>query len=112
MTRSRWILLALILCAGAGSMLAMPAQPGMGKPPGTSYKGPAFTFNKIADGVYHAVGTGSVVVMSNAAIIEGDRDCSERRNEDKGEEAGARHARDYSRVIDRANYLRPIDRNV
>ena len=44
------------------------------KPPGTNYNGPAFTFNKIADGVYHAVGTGSLVVMSNAAIIEGDRD--------------------------------------
>ena len=44
------------------------------KPPGTNYKAPAFTFNKIADGVYHAVGTGSLVVMSNAAIIEGDRD--------------------------------------
>ena len=56
-------------------MLAMPAQaPPAGRPPGTNYKAPAFTFNKIADGVYHAVGTGSLVVMSNAAIIEGDRD--------------------------------------
>ena len=44
------------------------------RPPGTNYTGPAFTFNKIADGVYHAVGTGSLVVMSNATIIEGDRD--------------------------------------
>ncbi len=44
------------------------------RPPGTNYTGPAFTFNKIADGVYHAVGTGSIVVMSNATIIEGDRD--------------------------------------
>lgn len=76
MTRTRWILLALIVCAGAGSMLAMPAQAPSGaeKPPGTNYKGPAFTFNKIADGVYHAVGTGSLVVMSNAALIETDRD--------------------------------------
>jgi glyoxylase-like metal-dependent hydrolase (beta-lactamase superfamily II) len=76
MTRPRWILLAFILCAGAASMLAMPAQaPSSGaRPPGTSYKGAAFTFNKIADGIYHAVGTGSLVVMSNAAIIETDRD--------------------------------------
>jgi cyclase len=76
MTRTRWILLVLIVCAGAGSMLAMPAQAPSGaeKPPGTNYKGPAFTFNKIADGVYHAVGTGSLVVMSNAAVIETDRD--------------------------------------
>ncbi len=44
------------------------------RPPGTNYSGRAFTFNKIADGVYHAVGTGSIVVMSNATIIEGDND--------------------------------------
>ena len=76
MSRARWTLLALILAAGAVSMLATAAQapPGAGRPPGTNYKGPAFTFNKIADGVYHAVGTGSLVVMSNAAIVEGDRD--------------------------------------
>jgi len=76
MTRSRWLLLAFILAAGAGSMFAMPAQApsGAGRPPGTAYKGPAFTFNTIADGIYHAVGTGSLVVMSNAAIVEGDRD--------------------------------------
>jgi len=76
MTRPRWILLALILCAGAGSMLAMPAQTPSteARPPGAAYKGPAFTFNKIADGIYHAIGTGSLVVMSNAAIIETDRD--------------------------------------
>ena len=73
MTRSRWILLALILCAGAGSMLAQTTSTN-GRPPGTNYEGPAFTFNKIADGVYHAVGTGNLVVMSNAAIVETDRD--------------------------------------
>jgi glyoxylase-like metal-dependent hydrolase (beta-lactamase superfamily II) len=76
MMRSRWILLALILSVGAGSMLAMPPQTtsSAGRPPGTNYKAPAFTFNKIADGIYHAVGTGSLVVMSNAAVIETERD--------------------------------------
>jgi glyoxylase-like metal-dependent hydrolase (beta-lactamase superfamily II) len=76
MMRSRWILLALILALGVASMLAMPAQSpaGGGPPPGTNYTRPAFTFNKIADGVYHAVGTGSLIVMSNAAVIEGDRE--------------------------------------
>ncbi len=76
MTRSRWILLVSILVAGAGSMLATPAQTRWegSRPPGTNYKSPAFTFNKISDGIYHAVGTGSLVVMSNAAIIETDRD--------------------------------------
>ena len=73
---TRWTLLAVILAVGVVTIAAMPAQTqtGAGRPPGTSYQNPAFTFNKIADGVYHAVGTGSLVVMSNAAIIEGDRD--------------------------------------
>ena len=76
MTRSRWILLVLVLSAGAGSMLAVPPQspPSPARPPGTNYKGPAFTFNKIADGIYHAVGTGSLVVYSNAVVVEAERD--------------------------------------
>ena len=76
MMRSRWILLALILALGVASMLAMSAQsPSVaGRPPGTNYTRPAFTFNKIADGVYHAVATGSLIVMSNAAVVEGDRE--------------------------------------
>ena len=73
MTRWRWTLLALLMAFGAGSIAAMPPAQ-TGRPPGTNYKAPAFTFNKITDGVYHAVGTGSIVVMSNAAVIEGDRD--------------------------------------
>jgi cyclase len=75
MTRSRWMSLALIVSLGLGSMWATAAQaPSGGRPPGTNYKSPAFTFNKIADGIYHAVGTGSLVVMSNAAIFETERD--------------------------------------
>jgi cyclase len=74
---SRTRLLCLLLIAALGS-IAVAAnrteQTPSSRPPGTNYKSPAFTFNKIADGVYHAVGTGSLVVMSNAAIIEGDRD--------------------------------------
>ena len=51
-------------------------QPAAGsdRPPGTSYTGQAFTFHTIQDGIYHAVGTGRLVVMSNATIVEGDRD--------------------------------------
>ena len=80
MTRPRLVLLALLVSLGAGSMVLgrTPAPRAQGssatRPPGTAYKGRAFTFNKIADGVYHAVGTGSLVVMSNAVVIEGDRD--------------------------------------
>ena len=59
MMRSRWILLVLVLSAAAGSTLAVPAQSpsSSARPPGTNYKGPAFTFNTIVDGIYHAVGT-------------------------------------------------------
>jgi glyoxylase-like metal-dependent hydrolase (beta-lactamase superfamily II) len=75
MTRLRWMLLASLVALGIGSIAALPAQtPTNGKPPGTNYKAPAFTFNKITEGVYHAVGTGSIVVMSNAVVVEGDRD--------------------------------------
>jgi len=66
-----------VLGAGAMALDRMPAatnQTQAGRPPGTNYKSPAFTFNKIAEGVYHAVATGSLIVMSNAVIIEGDRD--------------------------------------
>ena len=78
MTRARLFLLAAVLLLAAGAA-ALGRTEGTStqssqRPPGTQYKGQAFTFNKIADGVYHAVGTGSLVVMSNAAVIEGDTD--------------------------------------
>ncbi|HET9704705.1 MAG TPA: MBL fold metallo-hydrolase [Vicinamibacterales bacterium] len=65
----RLFIIAAVVVAGVGFIAAQDP-----KPPGTNYMGPAFTFNKIAEGVYHAVGTGNLVVMSNAAVIEGDRD--------------------------------------
>src|ERR687892_31646 len=80
MTVQRPLLLTGIVLAGAAILTFAPASltarqgSTRARPPGTNYKAPAFTFNKIADGVYHAVGTGSLVVMSNAAIFEGDRD--------------------------------------
>ena len=70
MTRHRSLLLLTIVMLGAAAMafgpssLAQPGSPSNTRPPGTNYKSPAWTFNKIADGVYHAVGTGSLVVMS------------------------------------------------
>ena len=81
MTFHRPLLLLTIVLAGAVALTFAPASltarqgsQSSTRPPGTNYKGPAFTFNKIAEGVHHAVGTGSLVVMSNAAIIEGDSD--------------------------------------
>ena len=76
----RLVVVLLILALGAAAMAAVGGAPAgqvaaaSARPPGTNYTGPAFTFNKIAEGVYHAVGTGNLVVMSNATIIEGDTD--------------------------------------
>jgi glyoxylase-like metal-dependent hydrolase (beta-lactamase superfamily II) len=74
----RLILIVAIAAAGVVAIASTngastAAQPGQ-RPPGTSYKSPAFNFNKIAEGVYLAIGTGSLVVMSNAAIVEGEHD--------------------------------------
>lgn len=75
MTRQRRLLLATLVLLGVAALTFGPARAQQSsRPPGSNYTSPAFTFNKIADGVYHAVGTGSLVVMSNAAIIEGDHD--------------------------------------
>ena len=79
MTRQRPLLLLTIIAVGALALALAPVaarqrSPAEARPPGTNYKAPAWTFNKVAEGVYHAVGTGSLVVMSNATIIEGDRD--------------------------------------
>jgi glyoxylase-like metal-dependent hydrolase (beta-lactamase superfamily II) len=63
------VTIGAVLAIGIGFIAAQDRRP-----PGTNYTAPAFTFNKITDGVYHAVGTGSLVVMSNATIVEGDRD--------------------------------------
>jgi glyoxylase-like metal-dependent hydrolase (beta-lactamase superfamily II) len=70
------LLLAVLVSVAVAASLFGPAygsQPSP-RPPGTSYTGPAFNFTKIQDGIYHAIGSGSLVVMSNATIIEGDRD--------------------------------------
>ena len=74
------LLITVVLVASAlvafapESLTARQGSTSGARPPGTNYTAPAFTFNKITDGVYHAIGTGSLVVMSNAAIIEGDSD--------------------------------------
>lgn len=76
MTRLRLLLLGVLVSIGAASLAWTPVagQQEGSRPPGTSYTAPAFTITKITDGVYHAIGTGSLVVMCNATIIEGDRD--------------------------------------
>jgi cyclase len=41
-------------------------------PAGTGHQGDAFRFNKVAEGVYHAVGTGALTVIGNSAVIVND----------------------------------------
>jgi cyclase len=43
-------------------------------PAGTIHTGKAFRFNKVKEGVYHAVGTGALSVVGNASIIVNDND--------------------------------------
>lgn len=44
------------------------------RPAGTMHDGNAFRFNKVKDGVYHAIGTGALAVVGNASIIVNDTD--------------------------------------
>jgi glyoxylase-like metal-dependent hydrolase (beta-lactamase superfamily II) len=44
------------------------------KPAGTNHNGNAFRFNKVTEGVYHALGTGSLAVVGNGAVIVNDND--------------------------------------
>jgi cyclase len=44
------------------------------RPVGTSHGGNAFRFNKVADGVYHAIGTGALAVVGNSSVIVNDTD--------------------------------------
>lgn len=59
-----------LLAAGvlATSVLARP------QPPVTSASGDAFRLTRVAEGVYHAVGTGVMPVGSNAVVIVNDED--------------------------------------
>ena len=43
-------------------------------PAGTAHTGKAFRFNKVKDGIYHAVGTGALAVVGNSSIIVNDSD--------------------------------------
>ena len=60
-------LASLLTLAIAGGQAPVP-------PAGTAHNGAAFRFNKIADGVYHAIGTGAMTVVGNSAVIVNDDD--------------------------------------
>jgi cyclase len=52
-----------VIVARTGTTVQRPA------PPGSQFAGEAFRFTRVAEGVYHAVGTGAIAVGCNAAII-------------------------------------------
>src|SRR5262245_39229860 len=56
-------------------LLAFVAAVAQGKrPAGTTHNGKAFRFNKVKEGIYHAVGTGSLAVVGNSSFIVNDND--------------------------------------
>jgi cyclase len=44
------------------------------RPAGTTHNGNAFRFNKVREGVYHAIGTGSLAVVGNSSVLVNDTD--------------------------------------
>jgi cyclase len=63
-------LLALAFIVTIGIVAAAQSR----QPAGTAHTGKAFRFNKITDGVYHVVGTGSLAVVGNSSFIVNDDD--------------------------------------
>jgi cyclase len=63
---------ALLVVVGVMFVAAIAAQ--SRQPAGTAHSGKAFRFNKVKEGVYHAVGTGSLAVVGNSSFIVNDND--------------------------------------
>jgi len=66
----RLIVLAAILAGPA----AAEAQWDVRSYPGSDFNGPAFIFEEVAEDIYHARGTGNLMVGSNAAVIVNEDD--------------------------------------
>lgn len=69
-------LVSILACQPASEVAAPPsvAAHEIAKPAGADYEGDAFTFHKITDDVYHAVGTGSLAVGCNGSVIVNEND--------------------------------------
>ena len=63
-----------VICAGVLLTLAVAGVQSQRQPAGTTHTGNAFRFNKVAEGVYHAVGTGALTVVGNSSVIVNDDD--------------------------------------
>ena len=66
---NRFSLLSALVLAGVASIVVVPGAAQRAKPPGAEYVGAAFTFTKVQDGIYHAVGTSAMSVGCNASVI-------------------------------------------
>jgi glyoxylase-like metal-dependent hydrolase (beta-lactamase superfamily II) len=64
----------LMLVGLIGLLLVVAAAAQSGRPAGTTFNGKAFRFNKVKEGVYHAIGTGAMTVVGNSTILVNDRD--------------------------------------
>src|SRR5215468_5513072 len=63
---------ALLVLIAVMFMAAIAAQ--SRQPAGTAHNGKAFRFNKVKEGIYHAVGTGTLSVVGNSSVIVNDDD--------------------------------------
>src|SRR6476659_5608221 len=63
-----------IACIALLITLAIAGAQNQRQPAGTAHTGNAFRFNKVREGVYHAVGTGSLAVVGNSSFIVNDDD--------------------------------------
>jgi cyclase len=66
------LLFVAAVALGPSSHRSVDAQ--SSQPAGTVHAGKAFRFNKVRDGIYHAIGTGSLAVVGNSSIIVNDAD--------------------------------------
>src|SRR5215813_14911959 len=63
-----------LACVALLITLAIAGVQSQRQPAGIAHDGKAFRFNKVADGVYHAVGTGTMAVVGNSSVIVNDDD--------------------------------------
>src|SRR5437016_9956862 len=67
-------LMMALACGAVLISLGVAGVQSQRQPAGTTHSGKVFKFNKVADGVYHAVGTGAMTVVGNSSIIVNDDD--------------------------------------
>src|SRR5215510_11723598 len=67
-------LMMAVACIALLITVAVAGVQSQRQPAGTAHNGSAFRFNKVADGVYHAIGTGALTVVCNSSVILNDDD--------------------------------------